>query len=98
LEVSIRTCSATRAPVVRPFAARRLLLATHRLEHRLREVEVDVSRETSREGGRYVCRVQGRLAQGGTILVKRDDKDVHAAVASSFERFRRSLARVADRR
>lgn len=98
MEVSIRTCSATHAPVVRPFAVRRVHIATSRLAHRLRGVQVDVSRESPREGGRYVCRVRGTLAQGGTILIKRDDKDVRAAVATSLDRFRRSLARVQERR
>jgi len=97
MKISIRTCSATHAPVVQTFAARRVRSATIRHAHRLRGIEVDVSRESPREGGRYICRVQGTLADGGMILVKRDEKDIRSAVSSSVERFRRSLVRTLDR-
>lgn len=98
MQISIRTCSATDSPTVQRFTTRRLRTATLRLAHRLRDVEVDVSRESPREGGRYVCRIRGTLAGGGTVLIKRDDKDARHAIASSVERFRRSLVRTLGRR
>jgi hypothetical protein len=97
MNIAIRTCPAVHAPVVRPFAARRIRSATGRLAGRLQGVEVNVTRESPRDGGRFVCRIQGTLADGGTVVVKRDEKDARAAVAGSVERFRSSLVRTLGR-
>lgn len=97
MKISVRTCPATPANTLRPFVVRRLQTATRRLAPRLRDVSVDVTRESPREGGRFVARVQGTLASGGSILIKRDEKDPRAAVAAGVERFRRSLVRTIER-
>ncbi|MEM6290998.1 MAG: hypothetical protein AAGA54_07015 [Myxococcota bacterium] len=76
---------------------RRVRGSTQRLAERLRRVEVDVTRETPREGGRYICRVRGLLGRGGEILVKRDERDPKVAIAAAVERFRRSLTRQLER-
>ncbi len=97
MNISIRTCPAVHAPVVRPFAVRRVQSATDRHAHRLRGVDINVSRESPRDGGRYVCRIQATLTRGGTLIVKRDERDPRKAVAGTVERFRSTLVRALDR-
>jgi len=97
MNIAIRTCPAVQAPVVRPFAVDRVRAATGRLAGQLRGVAVNVSRESARNGGRYICRVQATLAGGERIVVKRDEKDPRSAVAGGIERFRSRLVRVLER-
>ena len=97
MNISVRTCPETPANALRPFAIQRLQTATRRLAPRLQDVTIDVKRESPREGGRFVVRVQGTLAQGGTVRIKRNEVDPRAAVAAGVERFRRSLVRTLER-
>ena len=95
MQINVRCTPDITNPSVASFAVRRVRGATQRLAERLRRVEVDVARETPREGGRYICR--GLLGRGGEILVKRDERDPKAAVSAAVERFRRSLVRQIER-
>ncbi len=97
MQINVRCTPDITNPSVASFAVRRVRGATQRLAERLRRVEVDVARETPREGGRYICRVRGLLGRGGEILVKRDERDPKAAVSAAVERFRRSLVRQIER-